>query len=75
MFRGLSSFFSQSRPATIDQTTNLRMTGGAQVEEEGVVARKPYLEGPGVTKPFFFRKMTIFLNEAPSVIGGANGPR
>ena len=50
------------------------MTGGAQVEEEGVVARKPYLEGPGVTKPFFFRKMTIFPNEAPSVIGGATGP-
>ena len=50
------------------------MTGGAQVEEEGVVARKPDLEGPGVIKPFSFRKMTIFPNEVPSVLGGATGP-
>ena len=44
------------------------------MEEEGVVARKPVLEGPGVIKPFSFTKMTIFSNEAPSVIGGATGP-
>ena len=38
------------------------------MEEEGVVARKPVLEGPGVIKPFSFRKMTIFPNEVPSVV-------